>query len=148
MIAWSHLVFGMLFAIFYLDFFPVNFKFIFFSLVLLGSLLPDIDHPNSFVGKYFKPIGWFVDHRGFFHSFSFLIILTIICYTVFPSQLFLAIPLGYFAHLFADSLTKEGVMLVYPFKIKIRGFISTGSILEHAIASFVVAFLLYKAFFL
>jgi inner membrane protein len=36
--------------------------------VVFAAVLPDIDHPNSEVGKYFKPVGKVLPHRGVTHS--------------------------------------------------------------------------------
>ncbi|MGL4759291.1 MAG: metal-dependent hydrolase [Patescibacteria group bacterium] len=36
--------------------------------VVFSSILPDIDHPGSELGKYFKPIGKVLPHRGVTHS--------------------------------------------------------------------------------
>ena len=45
---------------------------------LVGSLLPDIDEPNSFIGKKVKPISkiikWTAGHRGLFHTFLICLI--------------------------------------------------------------------------
>ncbi|MCP6617940.1 metal-dependent hydrolase, partial [Klebsiella pneumoniae] len=42
------------------------------GLAVLGALLPDIDHPKSWVGKRTRPvsnvIGWIFGHRGITHS--------------------------------------------------------------------------------
>ena len=42
------------------------------TLTILGSLFPDIDYPNSILGKKFKPISLLINkifgHRKFFHS--------------------------------------------------------------------------------
>ena len=49
----------------------VNFKFIFVSIAIISSVIPDVDIKTSFIGKYkiFRPLQIFVTHRGFFHSF-------------------------------------------------------------------------------
>jgi membrane-bound metal-dependent hydrolase YbcI (DUF457 family) len=36
--------------------------------VIFAGVLPDIDHPGSELGKYFKPIGKVLPHRGVTHS--------------------------------------------------------------------------------
>jgi membrane-bound metal-dependent hydrolase YbcI (DUF457 family) len=37
-------------------------------LVIFAGVLPDIDHPKSELGRFFKPVGWFLRHRGITHS--------------------------------------------------------------------------------
>jgi inner membrane protein len=34
---------------------------------VIGALLPDIDHPKSFIGRY-NPFAYFMTHRGFTHT--------------------------------------------------------------------------------
>ena len=63
----THLLFGMFLGLLVLPILNPNNSILFVMLVLIGSALPDIDHPNSKVGKWFKPIGWLFEHRGFFH---------------------------------------------------------------------------------
>jgi len=50
----------------------------------LGSLLPDIDSPHSYIGRKFWPVSWVVSsavrHRGVTHSlFALLFLLGILC---------------------------------------------------------------------
>jgi membrane-bound metal-dependent hydrolase YbcI (DUF457 family) len=37
-------------------------------LIIFAGVLPDIDHPGSELGRWFKPVGWFLPHRGITHS--------------------------------------------------------------------------------
>lgn len=56
---------------------PFYFPLILF--MIFASILPDIDHPGSEVGKYFKPIGKLLPHRGVTHSIlGTLIVISII----------------------------------------------------------------------
>ncbi|MBW3020557.1 metal-dependent hydrolase, partial [Candidatus Woesearchaeota archaeon] len=97
-------------------------------LCLIGSFSPDIDHPKSKVGQWFKPIGWLFEHRGFFHSI-FPIIFLIILSNINP--LFVPFMIGYLSHILIDMTTKQGILFVHPFiNIRISGFIRTGSFLE------------------
>lgn len=110
----------------------VEHKFVFAAVALFATLIPDVDSKFSKLGKHkvFRGLQFFVKHRGIFHSFVFLILLTLILFSVFPvvaSGFFI----GYGLHLFADSFTKQGVCLFYPFsKKKSRGFIRTGGMFE------------------
>jgi membrane-bound metal-dependent hydrolase YbcI (DUF457 family) len=46
---------------------PFFLPFLIFS--VFAGVVPDIDHPGSELGKYFKPIGALLPHRGVTHSF-------------------------------------------------------------------------------
>lgn len=52
------------------------------SCMMLGSLLPDIDIPSSFLGRWLFPISWIINklfgHRGLFHSITFYTIIFIL----------------------------------------------------------------------
>ncbi len=92
--------------------------------VLLGALLPDIDHPSSILGRIFRvislPISKLCGHRGFTHSLIAWLILLISCYQWLPTQwglpadLIQAFLLGYMSHLVADMLTPSGVPFLWP----------------------------------
>ena len=43
------------------------------SLILLGSLISDIDHPKSTIGKYIPLIPRLLPHRGLTHSMIFCV---------------------------------------------------------------------------
>lgn len=96
---------------------------------LLTSLLPDIDHPRSVLGRRFYwisvPIARIFGHRGFTHS-----ILAILCGIGFfrlalfsscsvPTDSLQAMIIGYFSHLFADMLTPVGVPLLWPCRCRL-----------------------------
>src|SRR6056297_406994 len=95
-------------------------KLLFVLATLVFTAVPDIDSPNSKWGrrKIFRPLQFFVKHRGLFHSFSFLILISLFFLFLVP-KLVLPFFLAYSLHLFADSFTKEGITLFYPFKKKL-----------------------------
>jgi len=132
----THLMFGVIVSIFAVYFFP---KLLFYvPFILLGSLLPDIDHPNSKLGRKIWPISKLLNlifgHRGFFHSIFFVLLISIPIGIYFGSSFGFAIALGVFSHLLSDALTVSGVALFYPFfNFKIKGFVKTGSWLENLI---------------
>lgn len=98
-----------------------------------GSYLPDIDEPQSKIGKCFpflsriiKKIG---GHRGFMHSLTMAVILWGILfslqveffnpkYSYYLSLTVLAIIAGFLSHLFIDSLTISGVPWLWPLSSK------------------------------
>ena len=86
------------------------------TLTILGSLFPDIDYPNSILGKRFKPISLLINkifgHRKFFHSgilyFPIHIFLIIFCLLNKNNQAIYYINsffIGLYFHLFQDSFT-------------------------------------------
>jgi inner membrane protein len=109
-------------------------KIVFVSVAFLASLLPDIDFKFSKIGKHkiFRLLQLFTEHRGIFHSFIFLILITGILFLFLPSVA-LAFSLGYGLHLFADVFTIEGLKIFHPFGRKIKGIIKTGGKVEFLI---------------
>jgi inner membrane protein len=89
------------------------------------SILPDIDHLKSPIGKLFYPISKFLDrnygHRTITHS---LLAYTILGLSVaFIEKIFfnelnvtLVFIFSYLSHLIYDMMTKAGVPLYYPFR--------------------------------
>ncbi|MEX0446163.1 metal-dependent hydrolase [Xenorhabdus sp. SGI246] len=98
--------------------------------VLLASLLPDIDHPHSTLGRLFRfisiPIARLCGHRGFTHSLLALVVGIILFQTKMPADwpiptdFFHAMIVGYISHLIADMLTPAGIPLLWPLKMRFR----------------------------
>ena len=101
----SHLTITIFFVLLLLD--KVESKFIFVIVALMATYIPDIDSKKSKLGKYilFRPLQWFTKHRGIFHSFSFLIVVSFILYLFFPYSFLFGFVLGYGLHLLTDCLT-------------------------------------------
>lgn len=96
----------------------------FLALIGFASLLPDIDHTKSIIGKVFYPFSVRINrrfgHRTITHSLIFVFISTAILaafqaafFPDFPATLlyFLAVS----SHLIFDMMTVQGVPLFYPF---------------------------------
>ncbi|MCA0972600.1 metal-dependent hydrolase [Halobacillus litoralis] len=140
---------------------------LFFSFVLVGSLLPDIDTPKSKIGQKFwrglvivlalALLGYlfaptYIDHyrdelkvfvmmllpvlvmvrghRKMTHSLLFLVLLVFYSYLIEMwsgiTWFYLSgLLIGVASHLFADSLTKRGIPLAYPFSKKYTRFFVT-----------------------
>jgi len=134
----THLAAALLIALILL-FFKLNPLFI--IIFILASLLPDIDHPSSKIGRRFKFLNLLFTHRGFFHSLFALLIFTILLYFI-NFLLAIAFFTGYFLHLLLDSFTRQGIFLFYPFSTKrSKGNIKVGSFLEN-IVFFIVVFII------
>lgn len=99
---------------------------------IIGSLLPDIDHTNSTMGKKHKIISKIINvlcgHRGMTHAPLFLsIIIALLCFLarVLPdfTQLYaitavFGLAVGFASHLLLDIITINGIPLFYPFSKK------------------------------
>lgn len=88
-----------------------------------GSLLPDLDHPRSTIGRILFPISlplseW-LGHRGPFHSF-WLWGLVVAAGLIWQSFFFIG--LGGLLHVFADCATVSGVRAMSPWSNKLFVF--------------------------
>ena len=88
-------------------------------LAVMASLLPDICHTKSKLGRRFKIISWLVrilfGHRTFTHSLIFMLLIAILLYFIqTPVPYFTAIILAMLSHVILDMLTPRGVKLFYP----------------------------------
>jgi len=91
------------------------------GLVVAGSLLPDIDHPASWVGRRTRPlsscIAAILGHRGITHS---LVAVAVLVVSLLESDYHQAqiwpLAIGYASHLMADMLTPRGLRLAWPMR--------------------------------
>ncbi len=125
----THLAITLFIALLFVPF--VNLPLLFLVVALLATYIPDIDSKHSKIGHHFfmRPFQWIAKHRGFVHSFTFLILITF-AFVLFVPFLALAFFLGYCSHLIADSFTIEGIKPFYPYKKVSRGRIRTGGVSE------------------
>jgi inner membrane protein len=113
----------------------------------IGVILPDIDEPNSYIGKKMifisKLLKLFkLKHRTFTHS-PFLPLLVSLFVIIHPIFLFIAF--GIFMHIIEDFLTTAGVplfYLLYKKRLSLKLF-KTGSLFEF-IFVFVISFLVIE----
>ncbi len=109
-------------------------KILFTVFALLASLIPDIDSEYSSIGRFrfLRIFQFFTKHRGFLHSLTFCIGLSVVLALFIP---ILAFPvfLGYATHLMFDSITIEGIQPFWPMKRRTEGRIRTNSHVEQAI---------------
>ncbi|MEA2732213.1 MAG: inner membrane protein [Acetobacteraceae bacterium] len=94
---------------------------IYLGLVVAGSLLPDIDHPKSWVGRRTRPISTAIaatfSHRGVTHSAIAVIGLTmLLLHAGYRRGGVTALIIGYLSHLAADMLTPQGLRLAWPLR--------------------------------
>lgn len=124
----NHVIGGTVFTGIYLSMWDINIfsqpLFLFFTAIC--SVIPDIDHTKSIIGKVFYPIAKFIDkrygHRTITHSILFYLSTAIIIgiierIIISGSGIYSAIFLwAYGSHLILDMMTKQGIPLFYPFK--------------------------------
>jgi inner membrane protein len=91
------------------------------GLAVMGSLLPDVDHPRSWVGRRTRPVSSLLaaalGHRGITHSAVAVLALALLLAraggqrrAVWP------VVVGYASHLAADMLTARGLRLAWPLR--------------------------------
>jgi inner membrane protein len=109
----------------------VDSKIIFVIIALIATVIPDLDTSNSKFGKHpiFRPIQFFVKHRGFFHTITFAFLISVVIAIFFPVASF-GFFIGYSLHIVGDSFTKEGVQPFWPLKSRSYGIVNTGGKLE------------------
>ncbi|OOM77387.1 inner membrane protein YdjM [Clostridium puniceum] len=98
----------------------------FLTTAFVGSLLPDIDHKNSYIGKKVKTaskaINKFAGHRKLFHAPLFYLFLYSIVLGMVTNNLLLiglnGLFLGILSHLVLDSFTVGGLPWFYPLSKK------------------------------
>ena len=107
---------------------------------VIGALIPDICHGGSKIGRSFpvlsKIINTLFGHRTFTHSLLFLVLMAALMNAFIPNESVSAgILIGMASHLLLDMATKNGIKLLFPFKITIRFPITarTGGAAEHAV---------------
>jgi len=125
----GHLAMGLFAGLLFLPL--VNNKLSFIPIILIASLLPDLDVPNSYLGQkpIFRPLHLIFKHRGVIHSLTLCVFLSLISAWFFPV---FALPffLGYSVHLLVDSFTVEGISPFWPFKGEVIGKLKVGGKIE------------------
>lgn len=115
--------------------------------LVIGSVFPDIDEPNSYIGKRSLGTSYIINalfgHRGLTHSllpFILLVLLTI----KFPVSMLIGFTAGYLFHILSDMFSKSGVPLFLPFSNKKYAIpiYRTGGISEHIIFAIATVYLL------
>jgi len=144
----THLAFGFFSGIILMDFINIGNKYIFFALLLIGALLPDIDTPNSKISRKIPVIprilSIFAKHRGIFHSIFLALGFAAIVW-MFKPVYGVALFIGYFSHLLIDGFTKMGVNLLHPIsQLRIAGPIETGKLWEFVLFVVIVAGIVFS----
>lgn len=105
---------------------------------LVGGILPDIDNPNSYIGKLTVPVSTGIGavqeafgktgsrHRGLLHDPIVYLIGLWLSFTYFPALLGLFV--GCLTHLFLDMFNPSGIPFLFGLKHIHLGRIYSGSI--------------------
>lgn len=84
-----------------------------------ASLLPDVDHPESTLGRRISPFSDVLalfSHRGITHSlWAVLLIFWLLNRYESESVILQSVLIGYLSHLLGDAITPAGVRLWWPF---------------------------------
>jgi len=143
----THLAFGFLSGMIAMSFVNTGNTYIFFGLVLFASLLPDIDNPESKIGRKLKIIGRIFRHRGIFHSILTGAVISGLAWHFINKPCGTALFIGYASHLLIDGFTKQGVNFLHPFsKLHLSGFIETGKAGELILFGLIIAGIILNIF--
>ena len=124
----THVSFAFLISLLIIRFSGYNLDFVFVIMVLLGSVLPDLDSAKSFIGRKIRVVSIFLKHRAFFHSLLTAVFLGVIIFLLTQNSFYsLGFITGFVSHLLLDSLTRTGVTPFWPSRLKLRGGLITGS---------------------
>ncbi|MBS3073829.1 metal-dependent hydrolase [Candidatus Pacearchaeota archaeon] len=139
MLSRTHIAIGIFFAFLLLP--SISHPLAFSVTLLISSLLPDIDSPISFLGKYkfFSVLQTFLHHRGVLHSLTTAVILSLVVSIIFPT-LALGFFLGYAVHLIADSFTIEGIAPFWPLRGRLSWKLKTGGYTENVMLVIFIMF--------
>jgi len=99
----THLIFGLAVALVISNihyFTPLDV----FILIMLGSILPDIDHPKSLAGRFFFFVPWFCSHRGHMHTIGGCALLALPCLVLGFADYSLLL-IGGLTHLASDFIS-------------------------------------------
>ncbi len=130
----SHLIFCLFFIIFFLkvlSFFNIYLNVLYIiPISFISCILPDIDHPKSFLGNNLKFVSIkifnFFGHRTITHSLFGLIIFYLFIIYInffllnFNFNIIFIIFLSYFSHILCDMFTYKGIFFLWPLKFKFR----------------------------
>jgi len=134
----THLMFSIFAILLMINF--VNNQLVFVIVALIATIIPDIDHSDSVIGKrlIFRPLQFFIRHRGMIHSFTIAVLIGVLIAIFFPVAS-LGFFLGYSVHLLCDSFTREGIEPFWPLDYKIKGYLTTGEKYEEVLFVFMIA---------
>lgn len=115
----------------------------------LAALLPDIDSPDSQIGRAVpvlpRVLKTAVGHRGVLHSLVGAAFLTLLFALLFRNEAHLVVSFlaGYLSHVFMDTLNPQKVPLFWPLQWRVGvGLVTTSGFLERFVVTPALFFLL------
>ncbi|MBU0472447.1 MAG: metal-dependent hydrolase, partial [Nanoarchaeota archaeon] len=132
MIGRTHILFSLFIFLLIKIFFEPSNQLLLILMLVVGSLISDIDKSSSIIGRHVKFFSLFFKHRGFFHSFYAMMFLSLVVYLLFGFSPSLFFFVGFLSHLLLDSLTKQGVAFFLIDK-KIKGCFKSGGLFDKAL---------------
>lgn len=139
MLKHTHMAFSLMVGASTLRWFPplsMSETFLFASGLVIGALIPDIDHPKSTLGRWMPLLSKLISigfgHRGFSHSFLFLGLIFLLLPWV-PNMMFWGGVIGIVTHLIGDMMTHKGIRILYPYQrfFRLPVTFKTGGMVEH-----------------
>jgi len=134
----THLALGLTVAFFSIKYFNPSSWAVFGTVLVIGSLIPDMDIQYSTIGRKFWPASSILNimfgHRGLMHTIFPPLIVALLLFMAGYNIFGIAFAIGYMTHLVADAATVQGIMFFFPLsKIRASGPIKTGGVLEYGI---------------
>jgi inner membrane protein len=147
----THLIGGVAAAVFYKTFTglppdTLHYELTFFGAAVMGSLLPDLCHPGSYLGKktslISKTISKTFGHRTVTHSWIMIVLVMVLPNWIdwtYEESLSMGLVLGVISHILLDAATSRGVQLFYPlpFRFRFPIYTKTGTKTENHIATII-----------
>lgn len=132
------MMFGFFVSLLAITYFHIADQILFVIITCFFSIFPDIDSPNSRIGKkagiISDAINFLFDHRGLAHSVLIPLAISITLASLGMWVFGTAVLLGYGSHLLLDTLTNQGIMPLYPLMSKsISGFFKSDGVMNHAL---------------
>lgn len=155
MMAFTHIAFGAASALLAADWLgaPGPQEVLMLAGGVLGSMLPDIDHPSSAFGRRVLPISIMLSavfgHRGITHSLLAVVGMSALAwYSLhhldwhpgYSVPFVVGIAVGYLSHLAGDWMTNSGVPLLWPNR---RRFVAPLRIFTGDFREYLLAFVMY-----
>ena len=106
------------------------------ALGAVAGILPDIDHPSSFLNQRLplgRTAGTALNHRHFTHSIVATLLFSLYLHWLWPmvpEVLINAAVAGYFSHVLIDQLNPEGDQMLWP----LPWMVSWGKVLPYPLA--------------
>ena len=135
MLSRTHFIFNLMIFLILLKANIFAFNWIILLIFFIVTLLPDIDVAGSWMSKKTKPLSnflhVFVVHREVFHSLAFALLAGLLTFLISQNMAYALIAsFFYFLHLLLDCGTKSGIRLFWPSKVRVKGFVKTGGLIE------------------